>query len=108
MTPIEIMKVVFSKIAQQQFKCDQKFTAKQVGDIISVISLMVADPEPSRSEELYRKLITYLNLPEEIQDHMFGEILAARHALRTALIVRQTGDPTELLKELLLDSEDED
>lgn len=100
-TKEQIMQIAFSKIANQEFATPEKFTAKQVGDIISVVALMVADPEPSQRDILYKNLVSYLKLPAEIQAHMLKEILDAREALIMALTVMSSDNPMAALKEMI-------
>ena len=96
MNPDEITKKVIEDITNQKFENEQSFTKKQVGDIISVVSIMVADPEPATSEDMYRALIEYLNLPPDLENHMLKEIVNARRALKMALAL-QSGNVKELL-----------
>jgi len=102
MDEIELMKKVFEQIRDQKFTDTKLYSTKQVGDIISIVAIMVADPEPAKSEKLYRKLIAYLNLPKEIESHLFGQILAARHALKTAMALAAGKiDPLSMIQDLL-------
>lgn len=96
MNPDEITKKVIEDITNQKFENEQSFTKKQVGDIISVVTIMVADPEPSSSEDFYRYLIKYLNLPPDLENHMLKDIVNARRALKMALAL-QNGNVQELL-----------
>lgn len=109
MNEIELMKMVFEKIRDQKFTDTKFYSTKQVGDIISVVAIMVADPEPGKSEQLYRKLISYLNLPKEVENHLFGEILAARHALKAAMAMAACGsNPLAMIQDLLSELSDEE
>lgn len=109
MNEIELMKMIFGKIRDQKFTGTNAYSTKQVGDIISVVAIMVADPEPSKSEQLYRKLISYLNLPKELEDHLFEEILHARHALKAAMAMAACGsNPLAMIQDLLSKLADEE
>ena len=99
----KLLEIVFKAITEQKIESTgRNFTEKEVADIISVVAIMVGDPCPGNSKELYVKFMEYLNLPEPLYTHLLTSVMASRAALKECLSRSQSGSPTdELISKLM-------
>lgn len=94
----KLLEIVFKAIAEQKIESTgRNFTEKEVADIISVVAIMVGDPCPANSKELYIRFMEHLSLPEPLYAHLLTSVMASRAALKDCLSRSQIGKDTDEL-----------
>ncbi|WP_287385585.1 hypothetical protein [Lachnospira sp.] len=81
------------------------FTAKEVAIIANTVAVMVGDPKPKDNASLYRKLLEYVNIPDDLHICIMMGILSAREALKDYLnsevrSFKMGPDKSQILKEI--------